>query len=294
MTHKNSGDNLAEEWWDVLMLSPHASVRDIHQAFETLRMSYLPIKRDRSIPISPEATEQLQKLDRAFRMALDSKNPNASSNKKAASKTSTKAANKASTKAAPQTSTTEKDPFHSVVQDWAKTSAQSPSPATTGTTSNTQGESSASSTGNTQNTNPTKKKSAAGDTKPSKKGGSGYGLLFIFIVCGIGGYLFGSDSTPTTANPSRNSSSAPPPRTAPNNIPAQAAPPPQYNPAPTGADPFVVALQQELNRRGFNAGAVDGLIGPQTYSAITAAQSAFNMVIDGVPTEALLRALRRN
>ena len=272
------------------MLSPHASVRDIHQAYETLRMSYLPIKRDRSIPVSPETTEQLQKLDRAFRLALDSKNPNAPPTQKVASKTSTKAANKTSTKSAPRTSTTDKDPFHSVVQDWAKTSTQNPSPTTTGSTANTQSGSSSPNTGNTQNTNSTKKtKSATGDTQSSKKAGSGYWLLFIFVVCGIGGYLFGSDSTPSSSNSSRNNGSVPAPRAAPNNIPAQ-VPPPQYSPAPTGPDPFVVALQQELNRRGFNAGAVDGLIGPQTFSAITAAQSAFNMSTDGVPSEALLRA----
>lgn len=275
------------------MLSPHASVRDIHQAYETLRMSYLPIKRDRSIPVSPETTEQLQKLDRAFRLALDSKNPSAPPTQKVASKTSTKAANKTSTKTARRTSTTEKDPFHSVVQDWAKTSTQNPSPTTTGSTANTQNGSSSPSTGNTQNTNPTKKKSMAGDTNTAKKSSNGYWLLFIFVVFGIGGYLFGSDSTPSSSNSSRNNGSVPAPRAAPNNIPAQ-VPPPQYSPAPTGLDPFVVALQQELNRRGFNAGAVDGLIGPQTYNAITAAQSAFNMSIDGVPTEALLRALRRN
>lgn len=73
MANNNRKPDLTEDWWDVLILSPHASVRDINQAFETLRMSYLPIKRDRSIPISKEATEHLQKLDRAFRMALDSK-----------------------------------------------------------------------------------------------------------------------------------------------------------------------------------------------------------------------------
>lgn len=293
MVTKNQNQDLTEDWWDILILSPHASVRDIHQAYETLRMSYLPIKRDRSIPVSPETSDQLQKLDRAFRQALDSKNPSTPPIQKAASKTSTQAANKASTTATPRSSGNEKDPFHSVVQDWAKTSAQSPSTTTSSTTANTQSETSTPSAGNTQSTKPNKKKSATGDTKTAKKGTNGYLLLFIFVVCGIGGYLFGSDTTPTNSNASRSSGSAPPPRTAPNNVPAQ-SPPPQYNSAPTGTDPFVVALQQELNRKGFNAGAVDGLIGPQTYSAITAAQRAYDMLIDGVPTEALLRALRRN
>lgn len=135
--------------------------------------------------------------------------------------------------------------------------------------------------------------SAAGDKKTSKKGSSGYWLLFIFVVCGIGGYLSGSDSTPASSSANRTTGSAPPPRAAPSQAPAQ-TPPPQYSPSPIVADPLVVALQQELNRKGFNAGVVDGLIGPQTSSAISAAQSSFNMLIDGRPSEALLRALRRN
>ena len=243
-------------------------------------------------------------LDRAFRLGLDSKNPSATLGKtsssktsttstKSTSKTSTKTPSKSTTQSASQVQPNQKDPFHSVVQGWATASSQSPSPNASGSTANAPSGAWPQTTGDTQNTKSTKKKSATGDTKTAKKGTNGYLLLFIFVVCGIGGYLFGSDSTPTNSNASRSSGSAPPPRTAPNNVPAQAAPP-QYNSAPTGADPFVVALQQELNRRGFNAGAVDGLIGPQTYNAITSAQSAFNMLIDGVPSDALLRALRRN
>ena len=146
MAHKNSGNNLAEEWWDVLMISPDASVRDIHQAYETLRMSYLPLQRDRSIPISAEATEQLQNLDRAFRSGLDSKNPSATLGKKVASKTNTKAPTKKSKKTAPPEPTSGEDPFHSVVQEWAKTPSQSPTPTPT--------------TEDTQSTKPNKKKSA--------------------------------------------------------------------------------------------------------------------------------------
>ena len=299
MAHKNSGEDLAEEWWDVLMISPDASVRDIHQAYETLRMSHLPLKRDRSIPISAEATEQLQQLDRAFRLGLDSKNPSATLGKTTSSKTSTKVASKTTTKASSKSSTKassrapagEKDAFHSVVQDWAKASSQSPLLKASSSTANAPVGAWPHTTVDTQNTQPTK--SATGDTKASKKGGNGYLLLFIFIICGMVGYLFSGDSPPTSSNASRTSTSAPAPRATPNNVPAQ-APPPQYNPAPTVADPLVVALQQELNRRGFNAGVVDGLIGPQTISAISAAQSSFNMFIDGRPSEALLRALRRN
>ena len=300
MAYKNSDDDLTEEWWDVLMISPDASVRDIHQAYERLRMSYLPMNRDRSIPISAEATEQLQKLDRAFRLGLDSKNPSATLGKttssktstKVASKTNAKASNKSSTQATPQPSTGGKDPFHSVVQDWTKASSQSSLPNTSGSTTNTQAGTWPHTTGDTQNTQPTKKKSAKGDAKASKKGGNGYLLLFIFIICGMIGYLFSSDSPPASSNASRTSTSAPAPRATPNNAPPQA--PQQYNPSAPVADPLVVALQQELNRRGFNAGVVDGLIGPQTISAISAAQSSFNMYIDGKPSEALLRALRRN
>jgi hypothetical protein len=283
MAHKNSGENVAEEWWDILMISPDASVRDIHQAYERIRMSYLPMNRDRSIPISAEATEQLQKLDRAFRLGLDSKKPSVTLGKKTSSKTGTKAANKPSTKASPRAPTGEKDAFQSVVQDWAKSSSQSPLLNAASSTS--------------QNTQPTKKKSTTDNTKTAKKGSSGYWLLFIFIVCGIGGYLVGGNSTPSSSSANPNSGSAPPPRAAPSQLPTQAlpqSPPPQYNPSQPVADPLVVALQQELNRRGFNAGVVDGLIGPQTISAISAAQISLNMLVDGRPTESLLRALRRN
>jgi hypothetical protein len=294
MAYKNSDDDLTEEWWDVLMISPDASVRDIHQAYERLRMSYLPMNRDRSIPISAEATEQLQKLDRAFRLGLDSKNPSATLGKTTSSKTSTKAANKARTKASPRAPTGEKDTFQSVVQDWAKASSQSPLLKATSSTANAPSGAWPHTTGDTQNTQPTKtKKSKTDNATPSKKGSKAYRLLFLFIVFGIGGYLIGDDSTPTNSTPSRSSATAPPPRAAPSQAPVQ-TPPPQYSPPPIVADPLVVALQQELNRKGFNAGVVDGLIGPQTMSAISAAQSSFNMLIDGRPSEALLRALRRN
>jgi hypothetical protein len=62
-----------QQWWEILRISQHASVPEIHHAYETLRMSYMPINRDRSIPINSEANERLQELDRAFRLALESK-----------------------------------------------------------------------------------------------------------------------------------------------------------------------------------------------------------------------------
>jgi hypothetical protein len=293
MAHKNSGENLAEEWWDILMISPDASVRDIHQAYERLRMSHLPMNRDRSIPISAEVTEQLQKLDRAFRSGLDSKKPSATLGKQAASKTSAKAPTKTSKKTAPPAQQSGKDPFHSVVQEWAKTSSQSPLPTATDSTANAPAGDWPHTTVDTQNTQPTKKKSATDDKKTTKKSSGGSWWLFIIVVCGIGGYLMGSDTTPASSSANRNSGSAPAPRAAPSQAPAQTLPP-QYNPSAPVADALVVALQQELNRRGFNAGVVDGLIGPQTIGAISAAQSSFNMLIDGKPSEALLRALRRH
>ena len=71
MLKNKSSNDLTEDWWEILKISPNASVRDIHQAFEILRLSHLPINRDRSRPLSADATEQLKKIDRAFRLALD-------------------------------------------------------------------------------------------------------------------------------------------------------------------------------------------------------------------------------
>jgi len=60
-------------WWEILRINQHASLPDIHRAYEELRLSYVPCSRDRSIPLSAETHERLQELDRAFRLALDSK-----------------------------------------------------------------------------------------------------------------------------------------------------------------------------------------------------------------------------
>jgi preprotein translocase subunit Sec63 len=60
-------------WWEILRINQHASLPDIHRAYEELRMSYMPSSRDRSIPLSAETHERLQELDRAFRLALESK-----------------------------------------------------------------------------------------------------------------------------------------------------------------------------------------------------------------------------
>lgn len=57
-------------------------------------------------------------------------------------------------------------------------------------------------------------------------------------------------------------------------------------------DKLVQAVQMALNTRGFNAGPADGFIGPQTQSAIIAAQRSLGLAANGTPNEALLAALR--
>lgn len=60
-------------WWEILRVNQHASLPDIHRAYEELRLSYAPSSRDRSTPLSAETHERLQELDRAFHLALESK-----------------------------------------------------------------------------------------------------------------------------------------------------------------------------------------------------------------------------
>jgi hypothetical protein len=60
-------------WWEILRINQHASLPDIHRAYEEQRLSYVPGSRDRSVPLSAETHERLQELDRAFRLALESK-----------------------------------------------------------------------------------------------------------------------------------------------------------------------------------------------------------------------------
>lgn len=266
MPQKNSSNRISEDWWDILMINQHASVRDIHQAYETLRMSHLPINRDRLIPLSQDATDQLQKLDRAFRIALDSKNSITTPLKKTKSSKTTKSPS--------QAPSNEKDPFRAIVQEWAKTSVQCQP---------------------TQSTTPTVE-TATDDPKTSKSSAKGYVVLFSIIVCGLVGYLFFKNSPPVSSTSSNTTSSAPVlPRTSSGaHIPpqAQAALSALVNSIPV-VDPLVLSLQQELNKRGFNAGEVDGLIGPQTRDAIMSAQRFLNRQVDGIPTDALLKALRR-
>ncbi|WP_446920322.1 peptidoglycan-binding domain-containing protein, partial [Klebsiella pneumoniae] len=52
-----------------------------------------------------------------------------------------------------------------------------------------------------------------------------------------------------------------------------------------------MALQQQLNRRGFDSGEPDGIVGPATRSAIRAFQQARGLVSDGHPGQEVLDAL---
>lgn len=54
----------------------------------------------------------------------------------------------------------------------------------------------------------------------------------------------------------------------------------------------VLELQRELNRLGFDAGPVDGLMGARTRSAIHAYQRDHNLLVDGQPTSSLLSHVR--
>lgn len=54
----------------------------------------------------------------------------------------------------------------------------------------------------------------------------------------------------------------------------------------------VLELQRELNRLGFNAGPVDGLMGARTRAAIQAYQRDNQLLVDGQPTSSLLSHVR--
>jgi hypothetical protein len=75
----------------------------------------------------------------------------------------------------------------------------------------------------------------------------------------------------------------PPPMSAP---PAQAA-------APVAtASPLVQATQEQLIRLGYLSGQADGVMGPQTSSAISQYQTSAGLPVDGAPSPALLNSLR--
>src|SRR5690606_23996602 len=55
---------------------------------------------------------------------------------------------------------------------------------------------------------------------------------------------------------------------------------------------LVRSIQDELNRRGYDAGPADGVLGPKTRSAIRAYQSDAGLPVTGDPSESLLAGLR--
>ena len=74
-----------------------------------------------------------------------------------------------------------------------------------------------------------------------------------------------------------NSKPSDPPKASP-----KAKPKPQYN------HQLVANIQQQLNRLGYEIGAVDGLYGKGTRHAIERFQTAQNLIVNGTPTKLLL------
>jgi putative peptidoglycan binding protein len=64
-----------------------------------------------------------------------------------------------------------------------------------------------------------------------------------------------------------------------------------YTPAYSYGGSTVAAVQQRLGRLGYYHGSVDGVIGPQTRSAIAAFQSRNGMAVDGAIDRPLLNSL---
>lgn len=59
------------------------------------------------------------------------------------------------------------------------------------------------------------------------------------------------------------------------------------------SDPFIADIQKRLNDAGYDAGPVDGVLGPRTTTAITEYQKAQGLPEDGAPSPALLIELER-
>jgi hypothetical protein len=62
-------------------------------------------------------------------------------------------------------------------------------------------------------------------------------------------------------------------------------------PAAPRSDPFVAEIQSRLNQAGYDAGAVDGRMGPRTTNAIKAFQRDRGLPEDGLPTPGVLLEL---
>lgn len=68
-----------------------------------------------------------------------------------------------------------------------------------------------------------------------------------------------------------------------------------YNaPAPAGNQQTVRDIQAVLQRIGLYGGAIDGLYGPQTQAAIKSYQAQRGLVVDGIPSPALLNYMTQN
>ena len=63
-------------------------------------------------------------------------------------------------------------------------------------------------------------------------------------------------------------------------------------PAGVGAGSVAAPVQEELTRRGYYHGPIDGVVGPGTRAAISSYQKNHDMEINGTINEALLRSLR--
>ena len=74
---------------------------------------------------------------------------------------------------------------------------------------------------------------------------------------------------------------------------ATAAPLGRAGPAPTVGNPDVAALQVGLRGRGLYAATVDGVLGPETESALRRFQERAGLVVDGVPGPSTRAALGR-
>ena len=70
-----------------------------------------------------------------------------------------------------------------------------------------------------------------------------------------------------------------------------------YEPAPAypsgvGAGSVAAPVQEELTRRGYYHGPIDGVVGPGTRAAISAYQKNHGLEVSGAIDETLLRSLR--
>ena len=77
---------------------------------------------------------------------------------------------------------------------------------------------------------------------------------------------------------------------APGCVPTGSSPSVQATP-PASYSEMVSSVQARLNENGYNAGAVDGIVGPQTTAAVRRYQSDNGLSVDGVVDEALYARL---